>query len=174
MKSKSILIVNAILVMVLSSLTACGSGPVTTLDQWAASGTASSEFGSSSWAAQQATGAPDTTTCGDYSTAWASLSTGTVEWLNLSYTTPVYATTAVIYISDNPNYVTLVELQDTNGAYHSVYTASPQTTTACPYQLTVTISKTSYLVKAVRVTIDQTTLNDWSEIDAVQLVGITQ
>jgi hypothetical protein len=172
MKMRSILLVSVLLVLVLSSL-ACGlgsTGTVTTLEQWAASGTASSEFGSSDWTAQQATGAPDTTECGDQTTAWASDGTDTVEWLNLSYATPVYATKVVIYITYNPSYVTLVELQDTNGTYHTVYTASPQTMN-CPYQLTISIPKTSYLVKGVRVTVDLTTLNSWSEIDAVQLVG---
>jgi len=172
MKTRSILLISVLLVLVLSSL-ACGlgsSGTVTTLEQWAASGTASSEYGTSDWTAQQATGAPDTTTCGDQTTAWASANSDTVEWLSLSYATPVYATKVVIYITYNPSYVTLVELQEPNGTYHTVYTATPQTM-ACPYQLTISIPKTSYLVKSVRVTVDQTTLNSWSEIDAVQLVG---
>jgi Tfp pilus assembly major pilin PilA len=172
MKTRSIFLASAILVLVLSNL-ACGlgsTGPVTTIEQWAASGSASSEWGSSSWTAQQATGAPDTTDCGDDTSAWASAGTNTIEWINLAYTTPVHATKVVIYENYNPSYITLVELQDTNGSYHTIYTASPKTM-ACPNQLTISINKTSYLVKAVRITVDQTTLNSWNEIDAVQLIG---
>jgi hypothetical protein len=158
--------------LILSNL-ACGlgsTGTAASIEQWASSATASSEWGSSGWTAQQATGAPDTAACGDQTTAWASANSDTVEWINLSYSTPVYATKVVIYITYNPSYVTLVELQDTSGAYHTVYTASPQTM-ACPYQLNINFAKTDYLVKAVRVTVDQSTLFSWNEIDAVQLVG---
>ena len=170
MKKSFPLFVRVLLILALLSLTACAS-TVTTINQWATSGTASSEFDATSWSAQQATGAPDTATCGDQTTAWASHGTDAIETLSLSYSTQVYATQAVIYISYHPTYVTMVELQDSNGTYHSVYTASPQTMMTCPYQLTINIPKTSYLVKGLRITIDQTTLNDWSEIDAVQLVG---
>ena len=76
----------------------------------------------------------------------------------------------VIYITYNLNYVTAVELIEPNGSTHTVYTAQPAPMT-CPGQLTVSFPKTTYLVSGVKVTIDQTTLDDWSEIDAVQLTG---
>jgi len=41
----------------------------------------------------------------------------------------------------------------------------------CPYILTVPVSGADYLTDGVKVTIDQTKINDWSEIDAVELVG---
>jgi hypothetical protein len=187
MKPNYIKLISAVLVLALSSL-ACGAGssvtpaaptapptsvPIEEVKQWAASASASSEFGVSGWIAAEATGSPDTTECGDNSTAWASSSTDTVEWIQLGYTTPVYATQVVIHITYNPSYVTAVELIDTNGSYHSVYTAQP-TPMACPAQLTVSFAKTTYLVSGVRITIDQATLNSWSEIDAVQLIGTMQ
>lgn len=187
MNTKYIKLISAVLVLALSSL-ACGAGssvtpaaptapptsvPIEEVKQWAASASASSEFGVSGWIATQAIGAPDVTECGDNPGAWASSSTNTVEWLQLGYTTPVYATQVVIYITYDPSYVTAVELIDTNGSYHTVYTAQP-TPMACPAQLTVSFAKTTYLVSGVKITIDQTTLNDWSEIDAVQLIGTMQ
>jgi hypothetical protein len=171
MNTKGIYLISAILILALSIL-ACGtsSGTSAEINQWANSGSASSEFGISGWTAVQATGAPDTTECGDYSTAWASFYTDTVEWLELGYATPVYATEVVIYNTYNPSYVISVELKDTDGNYHTVYTATPAQKT-CPNNLTISIPKTAYLVTGVKITIDQTTLNSWSEIDAVQLTG---
>jgi hypothetical protein len=178
MNTKYIKLISAVLVLALSSL-ACGVGssgtPATSVaieevNQWAASASASSEFGVTGWIATQATGAPDTTECGDNSTAWASSSTDMVEWLQLGYTTPVYATQVVIHITYNPSYVTTVELIEPNGSTHPVYTAQPKQM-ACPANLTVSFPKTTYLVSGVKITIDQTTLDDWSEIDAVQLIG---
>jgi hypothetical protein len=178
MKSNTIKLICAVLVLALASL-ACGissPAPIATteviqvLNQWAASASASSEFGVSGWIATEATGAPDTTSCGDNETAWASSSTNTVEWLQPGYTTPVYATQVVIYITYNPSYVTAVELIEPNGSTHTVYTAQP-TSMVCPAQLTISFLKTTYLVSGVKITIDQTTLDSWSEIDAVQLIG---
>jgi len=172
MKTRSIFLISTLLVLVLSSL-ACGLGSTATeplLEQWGETAEYGTQFGSSSWSAKQATGAPDSTGCGDQETAWASSFPDVVDWIQLSYATPVHATKVVIYINYNPSYVTLVELGDSNGILHTVYTASPQSMT-CPYQLTIEIPKTSYLVESVWVTVDQTTLNSWAEIDAVQLVG---
>jgi hypothetical protein len=184
MNTKTIKLISAILMLAAVSL-ACGASstptPVPTIppapteanepvSQWAVTATASSEFGVSGWIATQATGAPDVAECGDNAGAWASSSISTVEWLQLGYAKPVFATEVVVYISYNPNYVTSIELIDTNGTAHTVYTNQP-TTMACPAELTVSFPKTSYLVSGVKVTIDLTTLNDWSEIDAVQLTG---
>ena len=187
MKPNTIRLISAVLVLVLASL-ACGTSstpvPATSVpnvppaptvsneavNQWAATATASSEFGVSGWIATQATGAPDVPECGDNAGAWAASSTDTVEWLQLGYTTPVYATVVVIYITYNPDYVTAVELIEPNGSTHTVYTGHP-TPMDCPDKVTVSFPKTTYLVSGVIITIDQTTLNDWSEIDAVQLTG---
>jgi hypothetical protein len=175
-KLKSIQAIFAIAALVLATL-ACslnlpGSSAAAPVEQWATSGTASSEYGTSNWSAQQATGAPNTTECGDEITAWASSSSSTVEWIDLAYTTPVYATKLVIYVSYHPSYVTQVELGDASGIYHTVYRGDPQQQPTCPYQMIVSIPKTDYLVTNVKISIDQTSLGSWSEIDAVQLVGV--
>lgn len=169
MKKNVFPVLCAILALVLSNL-ACGASSGTPVEQWASSASASSEFGTSSWTAEQATGEPDTADCGDRSTAWASWGTTTVEWLQLNYTTPVYATEVVIYMTYNPSYVVLVELIDTDGNLHSVYNAAPETK-PCPYEMSVSFPQTDYLVTGVVITIDQSTLGSWNEIDAVQLIG---
>lgn len=141
------------------------------INQWATSAIASSEF-SSSWAATNAVGAPDTPECGDYTTAWASSSSGGVDWIEVYYDTPVYATQINIYESYNPDQVVSVEVFDLNGGVTEVYTQVPESFTACPMILTIDLEQTDFLVYGVRITVDQSVLNlGWNEIDAVELVG---
>jgi hypothetical protein len=145
--------------------------------QWAASATASSEYSDPNWAAIQATGAPDTFECGDYGTAWASESSDTVEWIELSFDTPVIPTEINIYQTYSPDQVTQVELIDLTSTYYTVYTASPQDMSggACPYILSIPVEDADYQTMGLRITIDQSALGlGWNEIDAVELVGVSE
>jgi hypothetical protein len=139
--------------------------------QWAISAAASSQFGESGWTASQATGAPDTTDCGDYTTAWASAGSDTVEWIKLSYATPVYATEVVIYQTYNPSSIVKIELIDLTSGYHEVYSAQPEAR-QCPQTLYISFQQTDYEVGGLRITIDQSVIGNWAEIDAVELVGV--
>ena len=141
--------------------------------QWAVSATASSEYGDTGWAAMQATGAPDTPECGDYTTAWASEGYDTVEWIELDYDTPVLPTEVNIYQTYNPNQVIQVALRDLEGDYQTVYLGTPQDESDdCPFVLSIPIEGIDWQVDGVKITIDQTEFEDWNEIDAVELVGI--
>jgi hypothetical protein len=144
--------------------------------QWASSATASSQYGDTDWAASQATGAPNTTDCGDFGTAWASLGQDTQETLTLKYASAVIPTAIVIYHSYNPNSVVQVDVVDTSGAKTTVYQGSAQKMDQCPYQQTINVSLGTVTspVDSVIISLDQSTILDWDEIDAVQLVGITQ
>ncbi|MBT7191244.1 MAG: hypothetical protein HN916_13750 [Anaerolineae bacterium] len=141
------------------------------ISQWASNASASSEYGNPDWAAQQATGAPDTLECGDTPTAWASEGNFTTEWLELRYDTPVTPTEINIYESHTPTQVVRVEIFDTQGSYHEVYSAQPKMTD-CPYILSISVQEADYQATGVKITIDQSQLNlPWNEIDAVELVG---
>ncbi len=142
--------------------------------QWATFATASSEYGDPEWAAFQATGAPDTFECGDYRTAWASSSSSTVEWIELTYATPVYPTEVNIIQTYNPNQVLFVDLLDVDGEYHDVYLGEPGEVSECPYTLSIPVEYADYQVIAVKITIDQSVLGSWNEIDAVELVGVSE
>jgi len=96
------------------------------IHQWASSATASTEYSSPGYAAEQATGAPDTPDCGDQETAWASEEGHTIEWLEVQYDMPVIPIEINIYESHTPSQVSLVELIDTTGFYHEVYSATPE------------------------------------------------
>jgi hypothetical protein len=139
--------------------------------QWATSAEASSQYGDSDWSALQATGAPNTPQCGDVGTAWASLGSDEVAWLQLTYATPVRASQVNVIQTYYPNQVAKVELIDTAGLAHTIYTGQPQQIDQCPYTLSIQVQGADYLAAAVRITIDQSVVQEWNEIDAVELVG---
>lgn len=142
-----------------------------TVRQWAISAVASSEYGNADWNAMQATGAPNTLECGDHVTAWASADSATFEWIELTYAVPVYPMEINIHQSYNPNQVSKVELLDTAGNYHVVYEAAPVWQDLCPFVLTISVDNTDYQVLSIRIALDQTVVQSWNEIDAVELVG---
>ncbi len=144
--------------------------------QWAAFAAASSEFSDSDWNAMQAAGAPDTlvTECADLPTAWASAASDSAdEWLELEYDTAVIPTQINIIETHSPDQVVKVELADADGNYREVYTGTPTDLgTECPYTLSIPLN-VDYIVDGLRISLDQSTLAlPWTEIDAVELVGI--
>ena len=144
------------------------------LSQWASFAFASSEYGSDDWSAMQATGEPDTFECGDQTTAWASSSSNTVEWIELTYDVAVIPTEINIYETYYPDQVVKVEVADLSMAYFTVYEATPSDHTEgdCPYILSIQ-TDTNQAISSVRITVDQSVLTNWNEIDAVELVGIS-
>lgn len=141
-------------------------------EQWAASAFASSEYTPFDWSANQATGQPDFAGCeANDVRAWASLDANGVDWLELAYVESVHPTEIRVYEVYGVSSIVKVEVMDEAGTYHTVHTAQPEFLT-CPRVLSIPVSGISAKVKVVRVSIDQRTLNDWNEIDAVLLIGI--
>ncbi|MGH2626843.1 MAG: hypothetical protein ACRDHY_09360, partial [Anaerolineales bacterium] len=139
---------------------------------WAASATASSEYGNPSWAASQATGEPDTLECGDIETAWASASSDSEEWLELTYDVPVWVSQVNIVQTYNPNQVVRVELQNGDGQYQTIYEGEPSQESGCPFTLEIDVPRADFAADSVVVVIDQSVLGlGWNEIDAVELIG---
>lgn len=178
MTHKRFPIIVLIMITVLMTSLACGASTVSSNDssttqirQWASSANASSEFGSVDWSAQQAIGAPDTTVCGDEVTAWASSSYSSVEWLDVGFAKAVIPTQINIYESYNPGSIVRIEVRDTSGSFHTIWEGTPSYVSTCPRIFTININTISFKVDAVLITIDQSVLLDWDEIDAVELVG---
>ena len=144
-----------------------GGGPC---EQWASSATASSEYTATNWSARQATGQPDVPGCADDERAWASLAADGVDWLELAYPEYVRPTEIRVHEVLAVSSIVKVEVKDASGTYHTVYTAQPGSQT-CPRVLTIPVTGVSAMVRAVRVSLDQRTLNYWNEIDAVKLIG---
>jgi hypothetical protein len=143
------------------------------LRQWASSAKASSEFGSDNWSADQATGKPDTKQCADETSAWASGTSNGVDWIELSYDTPVTPTSINILQTYNPSQVTEVILYDTQGSANTIYQADPKKVTECPFTLSIPVKQAKYETQRIRIKVDQSQLGtSWNEIDAVELVGM--
>lgn len=139
--------------------------------QWAATATASSEYGTDSWSAKQATKAPNVDTYGDNGYAWAPLEVNKgEETLEVTFTKAVNAVGLRILESYGAGTVTLVELKDVDGNYYTAWEGTDATTGLDYLQVPVTL--TTYKVNGARITFD-TTLSpvEWAEVDAVQLVG---
>jgi hypothetical protein len=141
--------------------------------QWASGAVASSEYGSAGWSAIQATGAPDTPECGDIQTAWASATATGLDWLELTYDTPVVPTEINIYETHSPGFIVEVEVIDEMGDYYSIWTGDPELDAECPRIFSLTVTGVDFPVQGVRINLDQTDGN-WNEIDAVELVGIVE
>ena len=182
MKKQHKLVYWIIFSVVLMSMLACsltgGSEPEpvatpkpSSLSQWASSASASSEYGEDYWSARQVIGAPDTPECGDYTTAWASEYYDGLDWLEVGFTTPVEPTQIQIFETYNPSSIVKVEIRDLDGLYHTVYETTPAIIESCPSTLIIDLEDIGYKVDAVLITLDQSVLMEWNEIDAVQLTG---
>jgi len=138
--------------------------------QWAVSATASSQYSSDAWSAAQATGAPNARGCSDDINAWASVEPNTVEWLEVQFNEAMVPVGLQIHENYGVSSIVSVELKDEQGAWHTVFTATPGRLT-CPSVRAIPVTSVPGKVKAVRLNIDQRTLNDWNEVDAVGLLG---
>ncbi|WP_129631447.1 NHL repeat-containing protein [Candidatus Oscillochloris fontis] len=141
------------------------------LHQWASAATASS-FYAPDYDPEGVLGAPDVAGCQDSPAAWASAAPDGRDTLELSYATPVFASSLVIYQNSQPGFVSHVELIDERGEVIPVYTGSPSLSVTCPLAQSITFTQTLSRVVKVRITIDQRGGTYWSEIDAVELIGL--
>ncbi len=140
------------------------------LSQWAVKAEASTEFGFPDWAASRATGAPDVPECVDDSLAWASARGSGLEWLELTYAEPVYATGVRIYQTLGRGAVSGVLLVDRDGVAQLIWEGTDQRA-PCPGVLEINFLRTSYRVVGVRVELDESRTGFWNQIDAVELSG---
>ncbi|ABF39300.1 hypothetical protein Acid345_0295 [Candidatus Koribacter versatilis Ellin345] len=145
--------------------------------QWAASAEASSTFHDAkdqeSFSSWQASGAPNVEHESDDPHSWASKTEdGGIEWLDLKYGKPVFATAVRIRESNAPGAIIKVDLYDEAGAAHSIWQGTDPTKGLNYFMLN--FPKTSFKVARVRVTLATNIVPGWNEIDAVQLVGTEQ
>jgi hypothetical protein len=146
------------------------------LRQWASEAEASTSYADPEWGAQQVVGLPNTDRCGDFQTAWASAGSDGVDWLEVKYLNEVHVTTVNIMQSFNPNQVVKVELSNARGDVFVIYEQPPKAVDQpCPYTLAILVERTAARYDTVRITIDQSYLGlGWNEIDAVELIGISE
>jgi hypothetical protein len=148
--------------------TAIGGGAE--ISQFAYQAFGSSQFSATDWSAMQATGAPNTSGCGDLPTAWSSEHSMPGATLQLFFKQAVIPTRLVIYETYNPGAIFMVEVLGYTGA-PAVYQGSPTVVAECPHQMIIEMTDVHEPASAVTLTLDQE--NDaWDEIDAVELIGV--
>jgi hypothetical protein len=154
---------------------ATDAGPAagSTLDQWATSATASSQYGNDAWSAQQATGAPNTTSYGDIETAWAPSGSEVGEqWIELGYETPVIPTGVLVWETSGSGFVTSIEAWDNSTAEWVVLWQGVDDSPDARHGFRPPLEATDVVTDRLRITIDSNVLG-WNEIDAVQLSGVS-
>lgn len=137
--------------------------------------TATSNYGTNrgdQWNASQAEGPPNAS-CGDDGHAWASAQQNTIDTLTLTYQDRVVPSEVRVVQSFNPGRVSKVVVSG-GGQSAQVY-AGPANANGGGVCVTLEIPITGvkFGIDAVAVTVDQTNLGSWAEIDAVELVGVT-
>jgi hypothetical protein len=145
--------------------------PGASLQQWAVSATASSEYGAEDWSAAQATGEPDTPDYGDYATAWAPATADDgPAWLEVAYDQAVVPTEVVIWETSGNGFVTRVEGWDPEaGAWVTLWEGqdqSPQFVVGFSPDLVAV----DFATDRLHISVD-TDVPGWNEVDAVALVG---
>jgi len=129
----------------------------------------SSEYGPDGWGANQALGAPNTLTCEDLETAWASADGDNQrEFLVLGYAVPQKVSKIHIFQNLNPGAIDIVYIRNASTLdWTTVFSTTAIADPTCPATLTIDIALTSYNVDAVRIDLDSPAVPGWNEIDAV-------
>lgn len=141
--------------------------------QWAIGAEATSQYGDTSWSAAQATGEPDTDTCGDITTAWASSNSTGQDTLTLEYAVAVIPQEISVYQTYNPGSIISISLITVDGETITLPdSADPPGNTECPGVFKLDVEDVNQLVIGVIIELDQTIGGSWNEIDAVELVGV--
>ncbi len=141
--------------------------------QWAITASASSEYGSINWSAQQLLGQPNVyPNYGDSGYAWASaeMNSGR-QWVELGFLEAVYVEHVDIYETFNPGAIVNVELVDTKGNSHLIWEAEGGPAATAARVLSVRNVSATVPAKGVRITVDTDSVSGWNELDAVSITG---
>jgi hypothetical protein len=128
----------------------------------------SSQYTTTSWAADRVLGAPDVfPTHGDNANAWASLGADDRdEWLEVGYAQPTRISAIDVFETYNPGAISAVEMITASGEHLTAYQASPHANGAVN-KLHVDVGCTAEPIVAVYVRVASRQVAGWNEIDAV-------
>ena len=122
------------------------------------------------WAAEQATGAPNTTTPGDRPTAWASLTPdGQPEWLELTYARAVKPFEVEVHANCCPGAITKVTGFNQFGKEVILWQGTDPTLPTAPSGVSTFRVNPNVSTDRVRVYLASDKFPGWNEIDAVGL-----
>lgn len=135
----------------------------------------STEWGISpgNWSAVQALGSPNTFSCGDIVTAWASSTTDSRrEFLVLGIPTVFDVNKIEIFETWNPGAIDTVYVRNAiSGLWIEVYRTTAIANPICPTSKIINFAPLTYPINAVRIAINSPAVPSWNEIDAVAVSG---
>jgi hypothetical protein len=145
--------------------------------QWATQANGSSAYndakGNAPYAPGQATGPATIEGYGNNALAWNPKTPGAgIEWLDLQYAKPVYASAVRVRENYGSGAVIKIEVFDEKGAAHMVWSGTDPTKDL--NYLVAEFPKTAFKTGRVKLTLATNIVPGANEIDAVQLVGTDQ
>ena len=122
------------------------------------------------WGPEQATGAPDTASAGDFQTAWASLlPDGGPEWLEVEFSKPVVLGEVRIRETFNPGAISKITAFLSNREEVLLWEDDGN---AMPAPADMVVKPDSRILShRIKIYLDTRRVQGWNEIDAVELVG---
>ena len=143
------------------------------MTQWADEAESSSQYGDDSWSADQATGRPDVRACEDNVEAWASEGYEGEESLTLFYDDAVIPAQVNIYQTLAPGAIIGLEIIPEDGDDPIRFDLSDPSD-ECPSTLSINLPDDLPEANGVTILFDMSIVNNWNEIDAVELVGLVE
>ena len=134
----------------------------------------SSQWSPGSWSAEQALGPPNVPAFSDHPNAWAPRpKDGGNEFLELGFTTPVFANGVTIWESWGNGFITEIHARNAaNGTLVPVFSGDDPSARGSVVAFEVDFPQTTFLVDGVRLTVNTNHSQQWEEIDAVELRGV--
>src|SRR6185295_11581630 len=103
--------------------------------------------------------------------AWASLAKDSKADLTLTFVQPVVPTKINIYVTFNPGSITSVVLIPAVSGDPITLPNSADLTVNCPGAFILRTPKITTPINKIVIHLDQSKIQNWEEIDAVQLIG---
>src|SRR5690606_4479664 len=153
------------------------TGPTTPggeIRMWASTALGSSEYSATDYSALQATGAPDSSGCTDQRTAFATRTAADGEYLIVGFDQYVIPTEIHIHVTLNPGSISGVAVADTQNPDNIIDLtgSSDRGSTRCPGVHSLDVTGVTTPVDSIIILLDQAASGSWTEIDAVELVGV--
>jgi hypothetical protein len=143
--------------------------------QWAAEATVGSQYGRSQYSAAKATGAPDVPIAGNSPDAWCpAVRDRGMDWLEVTFGTPVEAVELRVRQNDAPGAVAKVEAFEPDGTAHVWWEGVDPLVVPTVRQIlwfAVRVPRTPYRVAHVKLTLNLASGPGYKQVDAVQLVA---
>ena len=142
---------------------------------WAGGASASTSAGMEAFHAKQALGKPNTLACGRFVTAWQPGEDQTEAWIEL-YFAP-YILPNLIYIEQSylPKQLSKVEVMTLDGETISIFDREVDDIyqpDECPATRALSLPDVEELISTVRITLKREDDEEWTQIDAVGVVGL--